>query len=92
MYIYKRNQACMPINAIRKKIHNYLEIADDKKVKALYVMMQSEIEESAVNYTGELKKELDKRHAGFKKGKVKMVTAEESKKRVQHLLKTGRRK
>jgi putative addiction module component (TIGR02574 family) len=82
----------MATNAIRQKLHNYLEVADDKKVKALYVMMQEEIEESAVEYTDDLKKELDKRYADFKKGKVKMITADESKKRIRNLLKTGRKK
>jgi len=82
----------MATNAIRQKLHNYLEVADDKKVKALYVMMQDEIEESAVEYTDDLKKELDKRYSNFKKGNVKVITADESKKRIRNLLKTGRKK
>ena len=77
--------------AIRQQLHNYLEIADDKKVKAIYTMMEDEIKESAVVYTEEFKAELNKRYAGYKSGKTKMVTAEESKKRIQKTLRASRK-
>lgn len=77
--------------AIRQQLHNYLEIADDKKVKAIYTMMEDEIKESAVVYTEEFKAELNKRYAGYKSGKTKMVTAEESKKRIQKILRASRK-
>jgi putative addiction module component (TIGR02574 family) len=78
----------MTTNAIRQKLHSYLEVADDKKIKAMYVMMEEDIEESAVEYSDEFKKELDRRHADYKSGKAKMISAEESKKRIQKLLKS----
>jgi hypothetical protein len=77
--------------AIRQQLHNYLEIAEDKKIKAIYTMMEEEIKESAVEYTDEFKAELDTRHADYKSGKAKIVTAAESKKRVQKILKTSRK-
>ena len=49
-------------------------------------MMENEIEESLIKYTDEFKKELDNRYADFKNGKVKMVTAEENKIRIQKIL------
>lgn len=82
----------MTTNSIRQKLHSYLEVADDKKIKAMYIMMEEDIEESAVEYTNEFKKELDKRYADYKSGKANMVTAAESKRRIQKLLKAGRRK
>lgn len=82
----------MSTSAIRQKLHSYLEVAEDKKVKALYVMMEEEIEESAVEYTEEFKKELDRRYADYKSGKAKMVTAAESKRRIQKILKSGLKK
>lgn len=82
----------MTTSAIRQKLHNYLEVADDKKIKAIYVMMEQAIEESAVEYSEEFKKELDSRFASYKNGKAKMLTAAESKKRIQKLLKSGRKK
>jgi putative addiction module component (TIGR02574 family) len=81
----------MTTAAIRQQLHNYLEVAEDKKVKAIYTMMEEEIKESAVDYTDEFKAELDRRYADYKSGKAKMLTAEESKKRVQKILKVSRR-
>ncbi len=82
----------MSTAAIRQKLHTYLEIADDKKIKAIYTMVESEIKESAVEYTNELKAELDNRYTEYKSGKKKMVTAEESKKRIQKILKAAKSK
>jgi hypothetical protein len=84
--------AIMTTSAIRQKLHNYLEVADDKKVKAIYIMMEQDIEESAVEYSDDFKKELDSRFSTYKNGKAKMLTAAESKKRIQKLLKQGRKK
>jgi putative addiction module component (TIGR02574 family) len=81
----------MTTAAIRQQLHNYLEVAEDKKVKAIYTMMEEEIKESAVDYTDEFKAELDKRYADYKSGKAKMITAEESKKRIQKVLKAARK-
>lgn len=78
--------------AIRQKLHSYLEVADDKKVKAIYAIMEAEIEESAIVYTEEFKKELDERYAAYKSGRAKMITSLESKKRVQKILKSSGRK
>lgn len=82
----------MPTGSIRQKLHSYLEVADDKKVKAMYIMLEDDIKESAVEYTDELKEELDKRYADYKSGKAKMITAAQSKRRIQKILKPGRKK
>ncbi len=76
----------MSTSAIRHKLHNYLEVADDKKVKALYVMVEDEIEKSVVLYTDDFKKELDRRYAYYKSG-GKMVTATEANKQIQEIIK-----
>lgn len=81
----------MTTTAIRKQLHNYLEVAEDKKIKAIYTMMEAEIRESAVEYTDEFKAELDKRNADYKSGKAKMITAGESRKRIKKILKLSRR-
>jgi hypothetical protein len=82
----------MNSTAIRQQLHTYLEVANDKKVKAIYTMMEEEIQASAIKYTDELKKELDKRFVDFKSGKAKMITPLESKKRIQKILKTAKAK
>jgi hypothetical protein len=78
----------MTTAAIRQQLHSYLEIADDKKVKAFYTMMKGDIEESGVEYTPELKVELDSQYAAYKSGKAKMISSAESKKRIGKILKT----
>ena len=77
---------------IRQRLQNYLEVADDKKVKALYIMMEEDIKESNVEYSDELKAELDNRYASYKSGKAKMVTAAESKRRINKILKSSKAK
>lgn len=73
-------------------MQNYLEVADDKKVKALYIMMEEDIKESNVEYSDELKAELDNHYASYKSGKAKMVTAAESKRRINRILKSSKAK
>ncbi|MBS1662657.1 MAG: hypothetical protein JST68_16560 [Bacteroidetes bacterium] len=72
----------MNTTAIRQQLHSYLEVADDKKIKAFYTLMKSDIEESGIEYTHDLKKELDDRYNSHKSGKSKMLSAAESKKRI----------
>lgn len=82
----------MNTTVLRQKLHSYLEVADDKKVKAIYAIMENEIEDSAVEYTEEFKAELDRRFTDYKSGKAKVVTAVESKRRIQKILKSARKK
>jgi len=67
---------------IRERLHNYLEIADDKKLKAIYVMVEDEINETAVEHSIKFKAELDKRVSYYLKG-GKMITPVEMNKRLQ---------
>ena len=71
---------------IRERLHNYLEIADDKKLKAIYVMVEDEIEdeinETAVEHSIKFKAELDERVNYYLKG-GKMITPAEMNKRLQ---------
>jgi hypothetical protein len=59
--------------AISQQLHNYLEVADDKKIKAIYTMMEAEIKERTVEYTDDFKSELDKRQATYKSGKKRYI-------------------
>lgn len=71
---------------IKEQLHNYLEIADDKKLKAFYIMVEDEIIETSVSYSEEFKKELDKRVNQYLKGD-KMVSPSEMNKRLQRIRK-----
>ena len=77
----------MNTTAIRKQLHSYLEMADSKKLKAIYTMVEDDIAENKGDYTAAEKAELDKRVNYYLNG-GKMVTATEMNKR----LKAARRK
>lgn len=81
----------MDTTSIRQKLHSYLEVANDKKIKANYSMMEEQIAESMLEYSGAFKAELDTRQQGYIKGKEKTVAEAESKKRVKELLKSSGR-
>lgn len=71
---------------IKEQLHNYLEIADDKKLKAIYTMVEDEIRESTVEYSDEFKADLDRRVNHYLNG-GKMVTPAEMNKRLQRIRK-----
>ncbi|MBO9617421.1 MAG: hypothetical protein J7539_00180 [Niabella sp.] len=71
---------------IKEELHNYLEIADDKKLKAIYIMVEDEIKEAVVTYTDDFKIELDKRLDHYLKGE-KMVTPNQMNKRLKAIRK-----
>lgn len=49
-------------------------------------MMESEIKDANIEYTDELKKSLDKIYAAYKNGCSKMISAADSKKRINKIL------
>ena len=81
----------MTIVAIRQKLVNYMQVADDKKVKAMYALLEDDIEQEEFEYSDELKAELDKRYAYYKNG-GKMISAVEADKQINKILQSGKRK
>jgi putative addiction module component (TIGR02574 family) len=82
----------MNTTSIRQRLHSYLETANDKKIKAIYTMVEDEIEKTGVEYTDELKEELDRRYAAYENGAEKPISSSESKKRIEKLLQAARKK
>ena len=76
----------MNTNAMREKLHSFLEVANDKKIKTIYSMIEAEIEDSSEDYSAELKAELDNRQENYASNKSKIITSQESKKRIQTIL------
>jgi putative addiction module component (TIGR02574 family) len=74
--------------AIRQKLHHYIETAKDKKVKAIFAMVEDDMEEGSIVWTDEFITELNQRAVDFEKGKVKGRTWEEVKKRARQLSKS----
>ncbi|MDQ6763407.1 MAG: hypothetical protein M3015_12375 [Bacteroidota bacterium] len=71
---------------IKEQLHSYLEVVDDKKLKAIYTMVEDEIKENIVDYSPEFQKELDSRVNYYLKG-GKMVSPAEMNKRLKALRK-----
>lgn len=77
--------------AIRKKLAEYMQVADDKKVKAIYALFEDEIEQEEIEYTDKFKTELDDRYAYYKNG-GKMISAQDADKQINKILQPGKRK
>lgn len=68
---------------IRQKLYDYIKVADDKKVKAIYTIIESDISEMTNWWNDEkLIEELDKRSTDLKSGKDQGVNWEELKREL----------
>lgn len=76
---------------IRQRLHNYLETASDKKVKAIYTMIEEELKSDESIWTNEVKEEMDSRYQQLNEGKIKPVSATASKMRIAQILKSGKK-
>ncbi len=56
--------------AIRQKLHQYIETAHDKKIKAIFAIVEDEIEDANIIWTDEFVSELQKRADDFENGRV----------------------
>lgn len=73
----------MNTTTIRKKLQEYIKVADEKKVKAIYTIVENEINEMNQWWNDEqLIAELDKRSADLKSGKDQGITWDELKKQL----------
>jgi hypothetical protein len=81
----------MPNSSIRQKLHHFIDNVEDKRLKAIYVLFEDEIEQEGIEYTKEFKSELDKRYDYYKNG-GKMVGPSEANKRIKQAVQTARKK
>jgi hypothetical protein len=73
----------MNTSAIRQKLYEYIRVADDKKVKAIFTMVEDEVNEISKWWEDkETIDELDRRSAALKSGKDQGTTWEAAKKRI----------
>ena len=81
----------MTTTAIREKLVNYLQVADDKKVKAIYTMVEDEINTAANDWDDDFVKELEKRSKSFINGTAKTYSWEETKQAAINKVKSKKR-
>jgi putative addiction module component (TIGR02574 family) len=62
---------------IRQQLHEYIDTAEDKKLKAIYTLLEDEIADE-FELTAEQKKELDRRYDDYQNGIGKTYTREEA--------------
>lgn len=72
----------MTTSAIRQKLYEYIRIADDKKVKAIFTMVEGDFDNYDWTADTKLMAALDKQSAGHKSGKIKGASWEEVKERI----------
>ncbi len=74
----------MTTKTLKKKTQEYLEIADDKIVKAVYTILESHINsfDADIEFTTEQLKELNKRRKEHLAGKGKTYTLAEIKGKI----------
>jgi predicted transcriptional regulator len=56
--------------AIRKKLVNYMKVADDKKIKAMYALFEDDIEQDGRLSIEQYNKEIDEAMEEIKRGEV----------------------
>lgn len=72
------------ITTVREKLHQYIDTAEERKIQAIYVMLEDEIEYEE-DYTDEFKNELDKRYAEYELDGV-VIEEAQANERVNNLM------
>ena len=71
----------MTISVIKEKLHSFVENGDPKKIKAIYTMLENEIQEDI--WTEEFTKEMDKRVHEMENNLVKTYSWDEVKQHIR---------
>ena len=81
----------MTTAAIRKKLTDYLKVADEQKVKAIYTMVKDEIDTEANDWDPAFVKQLDSRRKSFLDGSATTYSWEETKKAAINKVKSKKK-
>ncbi len=69
----------MTATASRQKLRNYIKVADEEKIKAIYTMVSDEINTEENEWDESVVKELNRRSKSFTNNTAKTYTWEETK-------------
>lgn len=81
----------MSTETIRKRLHQYIETAGGKKIRAIFTLFEEEIQQLEWEYSDQFKEELDKRMSRLKKGGA-MINGKDAGREVSQLLKSKQHK
>ncbi len=82
----------MTTPTIRKKLHNYIDAANDKKLKAIYTILEKEIETKEDDWDDHFAKEINRRSKEMKSGMVKTYTWDEMEKAARKIIQSKRKR
>lgn len=83
----------MKTTDIRQKLHHYIETAKDKKVKAIYAMVEDEIQETYDYWNDEeFLSELRRRQESYISGQAKTYTLSETMREIKQAIKRVNKK
>ena len=78
---------------IREKLHHYIDTAEEKKIKAIFAMVEEEIEETFEHWQEQdFLNELKQREARYLKGTTKTYSIEQAASRARQAIKKAKRK
>jgi hypothetical protein len=73
----------MILATVKEKLHEYIDHADEKKIQAIYTLVEDEIEDTNYQYDEETLNMLRNTSRDYFSGKIKGYSEEESMERVR---------
>ena len=81
----------MSASDIREKLANYLQVADEEKLKAMYIMLEDEINTPLNDWEESFTQEMERRSKSFAEGIAKTYSWEETKKAAKKSLESKKK-
>lgn len=78
----------MSASDIREKLANYLQIADEEKLRAIYTMLEDEINTPLNDWDEDFTKEMERRSKSFAEGTAATFSWEQTKEAAKKRLKS----
>lgn len=76
----------MILTSVKEKLHEYIDHADEKKVQAIYTLVENEIQDRSYLYDEATLNSFRKTSEDYNSGKIKGYPVEESMNRIRKQL------